>query len=113
MIKIINYIQSALTLPTTEKRRAEERPLLRVGDGFKKIIITKDQTSLRQTENGITFNAIFGTINSPPPPSIPPGTHLIRITYVTVPSLYFSFSVQNYQKLFKNYFLFLVRQPTI
>ena len=49
------YIQSALTLPTTEKRRAEERPLLRVGDGFKKIIITKDQTPLRQTENGITI----------------------------------------------------------
>ncbi len=49
------YIQSALTLPTTEKRRQEERPLLRVGDGFKKIIITKDQTSLRQTENGITI----------------------------------------------------------
>lgn len=49
------YIQSALSLPTTEKRRQEEKPLLRVGDGFKKIIITKDQTQLRRTENGITI----------------------------------------------------------
>ncbi len=53
------------------------------------------------TESRIFECKVFSAIIPVHRPSIPPGTHLIRITYVTVPSLYFSFSVQNYQKLSK------------
>jgi hypothetical protein len=47
------YIQSALMLPTREKRIQEEKSLLGIKDGFKKIIITTDTVSSYQDENGI------------------------------------------------------------
>ena len=47
------YIQSALRLPTREKTLQEERPLLNIGDNFKKIIITKDTPKHWITEEGI------------------------------------------------------------
>ncbi|MDR2267229.1 MAG: ATP-binding protein [Christensenellaceae bacterium] len=47
------YIQSALTILTPEKQEEEECPLLNIGDNFKKIIITRDQTTPHYTNDGI------------------------------------------------------------
>ncbi|MBE6452253.1 MAG: hypothetical protein E7012_02030 [Alphaproteobacteria bacterium] len=48
------YIQSALSLPTSEKMMQEEKSLLSIRDGFKKIIITKSNLlQTYQDENGI------------------------------------------------------------
>ena len=53
------YIQSALSLPTREKTIQEERPLLKVNDNFKKIIITKDTKKHWVNEEGITVIGII------------------------------------------------------
>lgn len=47
------YIQVALNLETREKTIQEERPLVNVGDEFKKIIIVKSSMSHWMTEEGI------------------------------------------------------------
>lgn len=47
------YIQSAFALPTEEKRAQEERPLLSVGDSFKKIIVVGGNRKLSRDEYGI------------------------------------------------------------
>lgn len=47
------YIQSAYSLPTTEKRQQEERPLLKTDDAFKKVIVVGDYVEPHRTENGI------------------------------------------------------------
>lgn len=47
------YVQSAFSIPTTEKRLQEERPLRNVGDGFRKVIITKDNVVRHHDENGV------------------------------------------------------------
>ncbi|MCQ2915080.1 MAG: ATP-binding protein, partial [Alphaproteobacteria bacterium] len=49
------YIQSALEMPTTEKRVQEERSLLGIKDSFKKIIIVKNDIIPYQDENGVTI----------------------------------------------------------
>jgi predicted AAA+ superfamily ATPase len=53
------YIQSALTMPTVEKIMQEKKSLLGIRDGFKKIIITKENM-LRayQDEDGITIMSL-------------------------------------------------------
>ena len=47
------YVQSAFAIPTTEKRLQEERPLVNVGDGFRKVVVTKDNVIRHNDENGI------------------------------------------------------------
>lgn len=47
------YIQSAFMLPDEQKRQQEERPLLRVDDSFKKIIVVRDNIILRRDDNGL------------------------------------------------------------
>ncbi len=47
------YIQSALNLETREKTIQEERPLMNIGDNFKKIIVIKDNIKHWYTEEGI------------------------------------------------------------
>ena len=47
------YIQSAFMLPDEQKQQQEERPLLRVNDSFKKIIIVRDNIILRRDDNGL------------------------------------------------------------
>lgn len=47
------YIQSAFNMPNEEKVNQEERPLLKVNDAFKKIIIVKDYIKRIRNENGI------------------------------------------------------------
>lgn len=49
------YIQSALMLPTEEKKAQEERPLLKIADSFKKIIVVKDNIKPYHDDNGIGF----------------------------------------------------------
>ena len=47
------YVQSALTLPTTEKRQQEERPLVSIPDSFRKVIVTADDVLSHRDENGV------------------------------------------------------------
>lgn len=52
------YIQSAFSLDTREKTLQEERPLLKVPDNFKKIIVVKDNRKPWITEEGISIIGI-------------------------------------------------------
>ena len=45
--------KSVFAIPTTEKRLQEERPLRNVGDGFRKVIVTKDNVVRHHDENGV------------------------------------------------------------
>lgn len=47
------YIQSALSIPTLEKRRQEERPFASVDDSFRKVIITADKVMKHRDEQGV------------------------------------------------------------
>lgn len=53
------YIQSAFSMPNEEKINQEERPLLKINDNFKKIIIVKDYIKRTRNENGIITMSIF------------------------------------------------------
>ena len=53
------YIQSAFSMPTEEKISQEEKPLLKINDSFKKIIIVKDYIKRTRNENGIITMSIF------------------------------------------------------
>ena len=52
------YEQSAFSIPTTEKRLQEERPLVNVGDGFRKVVVTKDNVLRHNDENGILIMSL-------------------------------------------------------
>ena len=52
------YIQSAFSLPEGEKKKQEERPLLSIGDSFKKIIVVGDHMKLKRDDKGITTMGI-------------------------------------------------------
>ena len=53
------YIQSALELPTEEKRQQEFNSLLRIDDNFKKIVVVGGMTSTYQDDNGILILNVF------------------------------------------------------
>lgn len=53
------YIQSAFSMPNEEKKKQEERSLLKINDSFKKIIIVKDYIKRTRDENGIITMSIF------------------------------------------------------
>lgn len=53
------YIQSALSLPDKEKILQETNSLRQIHDGFKKIIITKDDINPWHNEDGILFVGLF------------------------------------------------------
>ena len=53
------YIQSAFSMPTSEKQRQEKFPLTNVRDSFKKIIAVKDVINETRDENGITTMGIY------------------------------------------------------
>lgn len=53
------YIQSAYSMPDEEKRNQEIKPLLKIQDSFKKIIITGDYTKTWKDDNGIITMNIF------------------------------------------------------
>lgn len=52
------YIQSAFSLPDTDKKMQEERPLLSIGDSFKKIVVVGNHIKLKRDEAGITTMGI-------------------------------------------------------
>lgn len=53
------YIQSAYALPDRAKMEQEARSLLLTGDGFKKIIITRDAPAPYYTEEGVLVMGMF------------------------------------------------------
>ena len=53
------YIQSALHLPSEEKRTQEVRSLKGINDSFKKFVITDDLISRYQDDDGITYMNIY------------------------------------------------------
>ena len=53
------YLQSAFAIPDEEKRAKEIRPFRNVGDSFKKIVVTGNNTPVWRDENGIlTINVL-------------------------------------------------------
>ena len=54
-----SYIQSALRLPTEEKREQEVRSLKSINDSFRKFVITEDLISRYQDNEGITYMNIY------------------------------------------------------
>ena len=59
------YIQSAYAMQADEKIDKEERPLLKISDNFKKIIIVKDYIKRTRNENGIITMSIFDFLLDP------------------------------------------------
>ena len=53
------YVQSAFALPDEQKQAQEQRPLLKVGDGFKKIIVTKDGLGPYYNDDGILLMNVY------------------------------------------------------
>lgn len=53
------YIQSALALSDTSKIQQEQRPLISTGDGFKKIIITRDALAPLYNDEGVLVMNVF------------------------------------------------------
>lgn len=53
------YIQSALSIPTKEKRIQEESSLLKINDAFKKILVTKDSAPPHYDESGVLILNIY------------------------------------------------------
>lgn len=53
------YIQSALLLPTEEKREQELRALKNIDDSFLKFVITEDPIKKYHDENGVIFMNIY------------------------------------------------------
>ena len=59
------YIQSALSIPDTDKMHRETRSLLNIGDNFRKIIIVKDNIKAWHTEQGILILGLFDFLLNP------------------------------------------------
>ncbi len=53
------YIQSVFAMPDAAKKQQEQRSLLLTGDGFKKIIITKDALAPLYNEEGVLVMSVF------------------------------------------------------
>ena len=59
------YIQSVYALPDKEKMEQEQRSLVNTGDGFKKIIITKDAVAPLYNEEGILVMSVYDFLLNP------------------------------------------------
>lgn len=58
------YVQSAFAIPDAEKRAKEIRPFLNIGDSFKKIVVTGNNTPAWRDEQGIlTINILDFLLN--------------------------------------------------
>ena len=53
------YIQSAYALPDEEKVRQEQRSLINTGDGFKKILITKEAVAPLYNDEGVLVMNVY------------------------------------------------------
>lgn len=59
------YIQSAWSLPDADKRSQETRPLRRIDDSFRKIVITGDPVPAQYDDNGILTMNVFDFLLDP------------------------------------------------
>ena len=59
------YIQSAYALSDKEKMEQEQRSLVNTGDGFKKIIITKDAVAPLYNDEGILVMSVYDFLLNP------------------------------------------------
>ena len=59
------YIQSTYALPDKEKMEQEQRSLVNIGDGFKKIIITKDAVAPLYNDEGILVMSVYDFLLNP------------------------------------------------
>ena len=59
------YIQSAYALPDKEKMEQEQRSLVNTGDGFKKMIITKDAVAPLYNDEGILVMSVYDFLLNP------------------------------------------------
>ena len=59
------YIQSAYALPDKEKMEQEQRSLVNTGDGFKKIIITKNAVAPLYNDEGILVMSVYDFLLNP------------------------------------------------
>ena len=59
------YIQSAFAVSDTRKMQQEQRSLINTGDGFKKIIITKDALAPLYNEAGVLVMNVFDFLLKP------------------------------------------------
>jgi predicted AAA+ superfamily ATPase len=59
------YIQSAYAIPNQGKMEQEQRSLMLTGDGFKKIIITKDAPAPHYNDSGVLIMSIFDFLLNP------------------------------------------------
>ena len=53
------YVQSAFAMSDEKKKKQEQRPLLMTGDGFKKIIITKDALAPLYKAEGLLIVSVL------------------------------------------------------
>ena len=53
------YIQSAYQMPTVKKEMQERRPLLTIGDNFKKMVIVRDDIKRKIDEQGVVTIGLF------------------------------------------------------
>ncbi len=59
------YVQSAYTLPDNKKIEQEVRPFRKIGDSFKKILVTKDIVPPHYDDNGIFIINIYDFLLKP------------------------------------------------
>ena len=53
------YIQSAYDIPNDEKMRQEKNSLARIGDSFKKIIVTNGYMKPKADDDGIVHTGVM------------------------------------------------------
>lgn len=59
------YIQSAFSLPDAEKVQQETRPFKKIGDSFKKVIVTHDMVPTHYNDDGILTMNIYDFLLNP------------------------------------------------
>ncbi len=59
------YIQSAYSMPTEEKMRQEYAPLLKIKDGFRKLVIVGTPTPTYQNDEGVVIMNIYDFLTNP------------------------------------------------
>ena len=59
------YIQSAFAIPDERKMKQEQRSLMMTGDGFKKIVITRDALSPLYNDAGVLVMSIHDFLLTP------------------------------------------------
>ena len=57
------YVQSAYRLPTVEKQQQEKASLLKIGDSFRKVIITEDLVMRHQDNDGVEWINVYDFLN--------------------------------------------------